>query len=103
MDGKIYAGYHDVIIRTSKDVFKVQLIDADGNTRTFDKATWTPVEDGDELVWTVKTNFYLGNFSFGLRTRAVFEFFFHLKKNMLTIGAINDKITIDIGIIKIKC
>lgn len=70
MDGKIYAGYHDVIIRTSKDVFKVQLIDADGNTRTFDKATWTPVEDGDELVWTVRTNFYLGEFSFGLRTRA---------------------------------
>lgn len=70
MDGKIYSGIHDVIIRTSKDVFKVQLIDPDGNTRTFDKVTWTPVEDGDELVWTVKVNFYLGSFNYGLRTRA---------------------------------
>ncbi len=70
-DGRIYAGYHDVIVRTSKDVFKVQFIDPDGNTRTFDKVTWPPVEDGDELVWTVKVNFYMGNFNFGLRTRAV--------------------------------
>lgn len=70
MDGKIYSGYHDVIIRTSKDVFKVQFIDPDGNTRTFDQKTWTPVVDGDELVWTVSVNFYLGNFNFGLRTRA---------------------------------
>ena len=70
-NGKIYAGYHDVIVRTSKDVFKIQFIDPDGNTRTFDKVTWPPVEDGDEFVWTVKVNFYMGNFNFGLRTRAV--------------------------------
>lgn len=70
MGGKIYSGYHDVIIRTSKDVFKIQFIDPDGNTRTFDQKTWTPVVDGDELVWTVSVNFYLGNFNFGLRTRA---------------------------------
>ena len=70
MDGKIYAGVHDVTIRTSKDVFKLQLIDPDGNTRTYDQVTWTPVEDGDELVWTIKVNFYIGKFNLGLRTRA---------------------------------
>lgn len=70
-DGKIYAGYHDVVIKTSKDVHKIQFIDPDGNTRTFDKINWTPVEEGDELVWTVKVNFYMGYFNLGLRTRAV--------------------------------
>ena len=70
MDGKIYAGVHDVTIRTSKDVFKLQLIDPDGNTRTYDQVTWTPVEDGNELVWTIKVNFYIGKFNLGLRTRA---------------------------------
>ncbi len=70
MDGKIYSGSHDVIVRTSKDVFKFQLIDEDGNTRTFDQKVWTPVEDGDELVWTVKVNFNLGKLNLGFRTRA---------------------------------
>lgn len=70
MDGRIYSGYHDVIVRTSTDVLKIQFIDPDGNTRTFDQNTWTPVVDGDELVWTVKVNFYLGKFNFGLRTRS---------------------------------
>lgn len=71
MDGKIYAGFHDIIIRTSTDVLKVQIIDPDGNTRTFDQKTWTPVVDGDELVWTVNVNFgTLGKMNWGLRTRA---------------------------------
>lgn len=72
MDGKIYEGVHDVIIRTSKDVFKIQFIDPDGNTRTFSSVDFTPVVDGDELVWTLPVKFSgLGAMNYGLRTRAV--------------------------------
>lgn len=71
-DGKIYQGVHNVVVKTSSDVFKVQFIDADGNTRTYDKENYAPVVEGDELVWTLPLSFtYLGNVSFDLRTRAV--------------------------------
>ena len=70
-DGRIYAGVHDVIIRTSKDVLKIQFIDPDGNTRTFSKHSTPPTEDGDELVWTIPLKFNLGKMNLGIRTRAV--------------------------------
>lgn len=70
-DGRIYAGVHDVIIRTSKDVLKIQFIDSDGNTRTFSKYSTPPTEDGDELVWTIPLKFNLGKMNLGIRTRAV--------------------------------
>lgn len=70
-DGRIYAGVHDVIIRTSKDVLKIQFIDPDGNTRTFSKYSSPPTEDGDELVWTIPLKFNLGKMNLGIRTRAV--------------------------------
>lgn len=70
-DGRIYAGVHDVIIRTSKDVLKIQFIDPDGNTRTFSKYSTPPTEDGDELVWTIPLKFNLGKMNLGIRTRAV--------------------------------
>lgn len=69
---KIYQGRHNVIVRTSIDVHKVQFIDADGNTVTYDKVNATPVVDGDEYVWTLNFNFCkLGNYEYGFRTRAV--------------------------------
>ena len=70
-DGRIYAGVHDVIIRTSKDVLKIQFIDPDGNTRTFSKYSTPPTEDDDELVWTIPLKFNLGKMNLGIRTRAV--------------------------------
>ena len=70
-DGRIYAGVHDVIIRTSKDVLKIQFIDPDGNTRTFSKHSTPPTEDGDELVWTIPLKFNLGKMNLGIRTRAM--------------------------------
>ncbi len=70
-DGRIYAGIHTVIVRTSTDVHKLQFVDPYGNTRTFDKVTWTPVVEGDELVWTIQFNFAQGVFNFAARTRAV--------------------------------
>ncbi|HAY73658.1 MAG TPA: hypothetical protein DCY31_07425 [Ruminococcaceae bacterium] len=70
-DGRIYAGIHTVIVKTSTDVHKLQFVDPYGNTRTFDKATWTPVVEGDELVWTIQFNFAQGVFNFAARTRAV--------------------------------
>lgn len=69
---KIYQGRHNVIVRTSTDVHKVQFIDAAGNTVTYDKVNATPVVDGDEYVWTLNFNFCkLGNYEYGFRTRAV--------------------------------
>ena len=68
-DGRIYAGIHTVIVRTSTDVHKLQFVDPYGNT--FDKVTWTPVVEGDELVWTIQFNFAQGVFNFAARTRAV--------------------------------
>lgn len=67
---KIYAGRHDVIVRTSLDVYKVQFVDWNGNTVTYDKRS-NPVVDGDELVWTLNFNFCsLGNYEYSFRTRA---------------------------------
>ena len=71
IDGRIYAGVHDVIIRTSKDVLKIQFIDPDGNTRTFSKYSTPPTEDGDELVWKIPLKFNLGKMNLGIRIRAV--------------------------------
>lgn len=69
-DGKIYQGVHNVVVRTSTDVFKVQFIDKDGNTRTYNNQDYAPVVDGDELVWTLPLSFtYLGNITYYLRTR----------------------------------
>lgn len=69
---KIYYGRHDVIVRTSTDVHKVQFIDAEGNTVTYDKVNATPVVDGDEYVWTLNFNFCkLGNYAYSFRTRAI--------------------------------
>ena len=62
---------HDVIIRTSKDVLKIQFIDPDGNTRTFSKYSTPPTEDGDELVWKIPLKFNLGKMNLGIRTRAM--------------------------------
>ena len=71
MDGKISAGKHDVIVRTSKDVFKIQFIDPQGNTRTYDQVMYTPVVDGDELVWTLPHSFApYGIMNLAVRTRA---------------------------------
>ena len=72
MGGKIYMGVHDVVVRTSKDVYKIQFVDPDGNTRTFCRVDFPPVEDGEELVWTIPFKFAtLGNMNYALRTRAV--------------------------------
>ena len=72
MDGKIKKGVHQVIIRTSTDVSKVQFVAPDGSTRTYDNKRYTPAVDGDELVWTINYNFdYLGALNLDLRTRAV--------------------------------
>ena len=72
MGGKIYLGVHDVIVRTSKDVYKIQFVDPDGNTRTFCSVDFPPVEEGEELVWTIPFKFStLGNMNYALRTRAV--------------------------------
>ena len=72
MGGKIYLGVHDVVVRTSKDVYKIQFVDPDGNTRTFCSVDFPPVEDGEELVWTIPFKFAtLGNMNYALRTRAV--------------------------------
>lgn len=69
-DGKIYQGVHNVVVRTSTDVFKVQFIDKDGNTRTYNNRDYAPVVEGDELVWTLPLSFtYLGNITYYLRTR----------------------------------
>lgn len=69
-NGKIYCGRHDIVVRTSLDVHKIQFVDISGNTVTYDKRS-NPVVEGDELVWTVSFNFSkLGNFVYSLRTRA---------------------------------
>lgn len=69
---KVYFGRHDVIVRTSLDVYKVQFVDLSGNTVTYDKVRSKPVVEGDELVWTLNFNFCaLGNFVYSFRTRAI--------------------------------
>ncbi len=72
MDGKIKKGVHQVIVRTSKDVCKVQFVAPDGSTRTYDNKKYPPAVEGDEYVWTINYNFdYLGALKLDLRTRAV--------------------------------
>lgn len=73
--GSILAGKHDIIIRTSKDVAKIQFVAGDidaGYTYTYAPSYVDVVEDGDELVWTIGHNFGpYGEWSMPIRTRAV--------------------------------
>ena len=73
MDGKIKKGVHQVIIKTSTDVCKIQFVAPDGSTRTYDNKNYPPVVlDSGECVWTINYNFdYLGALNLDLRTRAV--------------------------------
>ena len=74
MGGMILAGKHDVIIKTSTDVVKVQLYAEDGTTYTY--TSWSgagkmPYEDIDgERVWTISHSFGpFGYSSLAIRTR----------------------------------
>ena len=75
MGGMILAGKHDVIVKTSTDVTKVQFYAADGTTYTY--TSWEgypgymPYEDIDgERVWTISHSFGpYGYRSLAIRTR----------------------------------
>ncbi len=74
MGGMILAGKHDVIIKTSTDVVKVQFYAEDGTTYTY--TSWSgagkvPYEDIDgERVWTISHSFGpFGYRSLAIRTR----------------------------------
>lgn len=79
--GVILAGKHDVIIKTSTDVVKVQFYDpADGTTYTY--TSWSgagkvPYEDVDgERIWTISHAFGpYGTRSLVIRTRSETTFF----------------------------
>ncbi|MBR6531262.1 MAG: hypothetical protein IKT61_02035, partial [Clostridia bacterium] len=79
--GVITAGKHDIIIKTSTDVVKVQFYDpADGTTYTY--TSWSgagkvPYEDIDgERVWTISHAFGpFGTNSLVIRTRSATTFF----------------------------
>ena len=75
MGGMILAGKHDVVVKTSTDVIKVQFYAEDGTTYTY--TSWEgypgymPYEDIDgERVWTISHSFGpYGYRSLAIRTR----------------------------------
>ena len=78
--GVITAGKHDVIIKTSTDVVKIQFYAEDGTTYTY--TSWSgagkvPYEDVDgERVWTIPHSFGpFGYRSLTIRTRSAETFF----------------------------
>lgn len=78
--GMIVAGKHDIIIKTSTDVVKIQFYGEDGTTYTY--TSWSgagkmPYEDIDgERVWTISHAFGpFGYQSLVIRTRAESTFF----------------------------
>lgn len=78
--GIITAGKHDIIIKTSTDVVKIQFYAEDGTTYTY--TSWSgagkvPYEDIDgERVWTINHSFGpFGTRSLVIRTRAAETFF----------------------------
>lgn len=78
--GMIVAGKHDIIIKTSTDVVKIQFYTEDGTTYTY--TSWSgagkmPYEDIDgERVWTISHAFGpFGYQSLVIRTRAESTFF----------------------------
>lgn len=81
MGGMILAGKHDVIIKTSTDVTKVQFYAEDGTTYTYTSMEgypgYMPYEDIDgERVWTISHSFGpYGYRSLVVRTRTADTFF----------------------------
>ena len=68
----IKAGQHDIVIKTNKDVSKVQFA-YNGETATYtpSSARASVVEEDDCLVWTISQNFYVigENITYTVRTR----------------------------------
>lgn len=80
-DGVISKGKHKVVVRTGKDVYKLQFVE--GSVEDGCTSTYCPVEgealhmaevkeDGDQLVWTFDYSFAVyGEIEWPIRTRAI--------------------------------
>jgi len=71
-DGNITSGKHTIIVKTSTDVAKVQVLDPNYNSTCTYGIAYTPYEDnGNERTWTITFNFTpLGEMNNIFRTRA---------------------------------
>ncbi len=71
-NGRMLVGRHDVTITTSTDVMKIQFVDVNGNTWTYDARTEGLTTDSDgERTWNIKLNFYTyGDWRLTIRTRS---------------------------------
>jgi len=80
--GVVVKGKHKVVVRTGKDVYKIQFVDTTGKIEDGCTSTYcfeegqalhmaSVVEDGDQLVWTFDFAFGpLGDWSMPVRTRS---------------------------------